>query len=64
MFVASPEGGRWAGVAYSLVESCKLNGVEPYAYLKDVLKRVWTHPASDIDQLMPRNWEQQAVSVA
>jgi transposase len=57
MFVASPEGGRWAAGAYTLVESCKLNHVEPYRYLKDVLLRIWTHPAAQTDALMPRNWK-------
>ncbi|MBI2932487.1 MAG: IS66 family transposase [Planctomycetes bacterium] len=57
LFVGSEAGGRWAAVAYSLIESCKLNGVEPYRYLKDVLRRVWTHPASGVDELMPRLWK-------
>ena len=57
LFVASPEGGRWAAGAYTLIESCKINGVEPYAYLKDVLTRSWTHPQSQIDLLMPRLWK-------
>jgi transposase len=57
LFVASPEGGRWAAGAYTLIESCKINGVEPYAYLKDVLTRIWTHPQSQIDFLMPRLWK-------
>jgi transposase len=57
LFVGSEAGGRWAAVTYSLVESCKLNGVEPYRYLRDVLRRVWTHPQSKIDELMPRLWK-------
>jgi hypothetical protein len=56
LFVGSENGGLWAAVIYSLVESCKLNGVEPYRYLRDVLQRVWTHPSSDIQALMPRLW--------
>jgi hypothetical protein len=56
LMVASPEGGRWAAGAFTLIESCKINGVEPFGYLKDVLMRVWTHPANEIDALMPRNW--------
>jgi hypothetical protein len=53
---ASEGGGAAGAVAYSLIESCKLSGVEPWAYLKDVLMRVWTHPADRIVELMPRNW--------
>ena len=56
LFVGSSEGGRWAAGAYTLVESCKINGVEPYRYLKDVLLRIWTHPAGKIEDLMPRKW--------
>jgi hypothetical protein len=53
---ASEGGGAAGAVAYSLIESCKLDAVEPWAYLKDVLMRVWTHPADRIAELMPRNW--------
>jgi len=56
LFVASEAGGRWAATAYSLIESCKLNGIDPYRYLKDVLMRVWTHPAKRVHELMPRLW--------
>lgn len=57
LFVASPEGGRWAAGAYTLIESAKISGVEPYAYLKDVLTRIWTTPQSQIDTLMPKLWK-------
>ena len=57
LFVGSEEGGRWAAGAYTLIESCKINGVEPYRYLKDVLTRIWTTPQSQIDTLMPRLWK-------
>lgn len=57
LFAGSEAGGRWMAVAYTLIESCKLNGVDPYRYLKDVLRRVWTHPASRIEELMPRLWK-------
>ena len=40
----------------SLVQSAKLNGHDPYAYLKDVLARLPTHPASRIDELLPHRW--------
>jgi transposase len=56
LFMGSEAGGAWAAVAYSLIESCKLNGVEPYRYLKNVLRQVWTHPANRIEELMPRLW--------
>jgi hypothetical protein len=40
-----------------VIESAKLNAVEPYAYLKDVLTRIWTTPQSQIETLMPRLWK-------
>ena len=57
MFFGAENGGHWAAVAYSLVESCWMNDVEPWAYLKDILMRVWTHPAGRTDELMPRLWK-------
>jgi transposase len=50
------EGNRWA-VVCSLIETCKLNGVEPYAYLTDVLTRmVGGHPINRLGELLPWNW--------
>lgn len=56
LFAGSMRGGRAAAVIYTLVESCKLAGVDVLAYLADVLVRVATHPASRIDELLPANW--------
>jgi transposase len=43
-----------------LIETCKLNGVEPYAYLTDVLTRmVDGHPINRLDELLPRAWKPQ-----
>jgi transposase len=39
-----------------MVATCKLNGVNPYEYLADVLVRVQTHPQSRIAELLPMNW--------
>ena len=47
----------------SVIETCKLNGVEPYAYLSDVLRRtVDGHPASMLDELLPWNWKSDGVN--
>lgn len=58
LFAGSDGGGeRWA-VVCSLVETCKLNSVEPYAYLADVLQRmVDGHPVNRLDELLPWNWK-------
>jgi len=60
LFAGSDGGGhRWA-VARSLIESCKLNEVEPYAYLRDVLQRmVDGHPVNRLDELLPWAWKQE-----
>ncbi len=51
-----PGGGLRASVLYSLIASCQRLGVEPFAYLRDVLDRVSTHPSSRIWELTPRGW--------
>jgi transposase len=63
LFAGSDGGGaRWATVS-TLIETCKLNGVEPYAYLTDVLTRmVEGHPASKLDELLPWNWKPTIVN--
>jgi transposase len=57
LFVGHDNGGRRAAILYSLVASCKLCGIDPFAYLRDVLERISTHPASRIAELIPRNWK-------
>lgn len=64
LFVGSDRGGRRAAIAYSLMATCKRHGVNPFAYLRDVLERVATHPSSGIAVLFPPNWKaaQQAIA--
>ena len=57
MVAASEEGGHRAAVCYTLVNSCKLQGVNPFTYLKDVLDRVGSHPMSRIRELTPLGWK-------
>jgi transposase len=57
LFAGSESGGRRAAVLYSLVASCKLNNIDPFAYFRDVLTRVSTHPAEKIDELLPSQWQ-------
>lgn len=57
LFAGSEEGAKNAAVLYSLIETCKLNGINPFAYLKDVLTRLPTTLMKDIKQLMPYNWK-------
>jgi transposase len=53
LHLGSDRGGQTAATLMSLVQSCKRLGNEPFAYLRDILDRVSTHPASRIDDLLP-----------
>jgi hypothetical protein len=55
-FCGSEAGGERAAVLYSLVATCKLQGLDPFAYLRDVFSRIATHRANRIDELTPRGW--------
>ena len=57
MFAGSEAGAERAAIIYSLVAGCKLNGLDPFAYFRDVLEKVTTYPASQIDDLLPSNWK-------
>jgi transposase len=57
MFAGSEAGARRAANIYSLVASCKLNDIDPFAYFRDVLSRISTHPMEKIDELLPSNWK-------
>lgn len=56
LFAGSLESGQRAANVMSLVQSARLNGLDPYAYLADVLRRLPTHPDSQIDDLLPHVW--------
>jgi hypothetical protein len=53
MFVGSPRGGRGAATMYSLLGTCRLNCIEPYAWLKDTLESLPAHPISRVHELLP-----------
>lgn len=56
LFCGSDEGGRRAAILYSLVATCKEHRIDPWAYLRDVLARIPTHPDRRRAELLPRNW--------
>jgi len=56
-FAGSDEGGRRAAAIYTLIETCKLNHVDPHAWLAFVLAKLPDHPAKRIDELLPWNWK-------
>jgi transposase len=57
MFVGSVKGGDASALFYSLVETCRLNGVEPEAWFTDVIERIGDHPINRIDELLPWRWQ-------
>ncbi len=57
LFAGSAEGARKAAILYSLMETCKLNSINPYAYLKDILTRLPTTLSKDLRSLLPYHWK-------
>ena len=43
---------------FTLIETAKLNGIDPQAWLADVLRRIADHPASQLDELLPWHWKE------
>ena len=60
LFAGSLRAGKRAAAVMSLIQSARLNGLDPYRYLKDVLERLPTQPARRIDELLPWNYVQPA----
>ena len=56
LFVGSENGGRAAATILSLVQTCRNLGINPQHYLEDVMRRVMSHPARFVHQLLPDNW--------
>jgi hypothetical protein len=61
LFAGSKAGGERAAAIYSIIETCKLNGVEPRAYITDVMQKIASDwPNNRIEELMPWNWSKPA----
>ena len=56
LFAGSDKGGERAAIVYSVIETCKRHGVDPFAYLRDVLDRIGDHPVNALEELFPENW--------
>lgn len=57
LFFGNARGGRAASVLHSLMVTCRLNQVNPYAYLEDVLRRIMDHRQSRLCELLPDQWQ-------
>ncbi|WP_435106802.1 IS66 family transposase [Arhodomonas sp. AD133] len=55
LFAGSDRGGDSAALVYSLIGTARMNGIDPYAYLRAVLERIGQHPINRIDELLPWN---------
>jgi transposase len=64
LFAGSDVGGERAAAIYSLIGSAKLNGLDPEAYLREVLTRIVDHPINHIDKLLPWNLKSTPVQVS
>jgi len=56
-FFGSDEGGKTAAVLMSFIATCKRCRVEPFAWFRDVLSRIATHPVTRLAELLPHNWK-------
>jgi transposase len=58
LFCWTEIGAKYVGIVQSLIRTCRLQGVDPYTYLVDILQRIATHPASEVEKLTPRLWKE------
>ena len=56
LFVGNEDGGEAAATIYSLVQTCRALDVNPRDYLEDVMRRLMSHSANKIDELLPDVW--------
>jgi len=59
LFAGNEHGAQRAALFFSLLETCKLNNIDPFEYLCDVYDRIYDCPANELYQLLPHNWKKQ-----
>jgi hypothetical protein len=64
LFAGSDAGGDRAAIFYTLIRSAKLNGLEPEAWLRDVLMRIGEHPINRVDELLPWAWAARSAAAS
>ena len=57
LFCWSELGAKYSAIAYTLIQNCKLNKINSWNYLNDVLVRIDSHPAKDVQLLTPKYWK-------
>ena len=57
LFLGSDNGGRTAAVLYSLIATARRHGLDPFAYLRDVIARISDHPSNRVEELLPDHWK-------
>ena len=57
LFAGSHEAAQRAAMVYSLLATCKLHGINPYHWLRDVLENMHRFTTNNIEQLLPQNWK-------
>ncbi len=56
LFAGSHNGARRAAMLYSFLGTCKINNVNPFDWLRDILRRIPSHSVNKLEQLLPNNW--------
>ncbi|MBU2691651.1 MAG: IS66 family transposase [Candidatus Eisenbacteria bacterium] len=59
LFCWTEIGAKYVGIIQSLLSTCRVQGIDPYTYLVDVLQRIDTHPAREVELLTPRMWKER-----
>ncbi len=57
LFAGSPEGAKRGAIIYSLMAACKINDVDPYQWLVDILDKLPSCKSSQLEELLPKNWK-------
>jgi transposase len=57
LFAGSHEAAQRSAMLYSLLSTCRLHGINPFIWLRDVLQRIAVHPINKIEELLPQNWQ-------
>lgn len=57
LFIGHPKAGQRSAILYTIIENCRLHGINPLEYLCDVMPKIMDHPAKRITELLPRQWK-------